>query len=70
MKQITLNIPENKFQFFIELLKNLDFVKIEENQGDSKQEIVENLEKGFDDLKKYKQGKLETTSAKEFLNEI
>ena len=27
MKQIILNIPENKFQFFMELVKNLGFVK-------------------------------------------
>jgi hypothetical protein len=25
MKQVTLNIPENKFQFFIELAKQLGF---------------------------------------------
>ena len=70
MKQITLNIPENKFQFFIELVKNLGFVKIEEFESDSKKEIIENLNQGFSDLKKYKQGKLKTTSAKEFLNEL
>ena len=28
MRQITLNIPENKFSFFIALIKKLDFVKI------------------------------------------
>jgi hypothetical protein len=27
MKQVILNIPENKFQFFMELVKNLGFVK-------------------------------------------
>ncbi len=70
MKQITLNIPENKFHFFIELMKSLGFVKFEVVEGDSKQEIIENLEQGFSDLKKYKEGKLKTTSAKEFLNEI
>lgn len=26
MKQVILNIPENKFQFFMELVKNLGFV--------------------------------------------
>ena len=45
-------------------------MKIDENHGDAKKEIIENLEKGFSDLKKYKEGKLKTTSAKEFLNEI
>jgi len=27
MKQVILDIPENKFQFFMELIKNLGFVK-------------------------------------------
>lgn len=27
MKQVTLNIPDNKFQFFMELVKNLGFIK-------------------------------------------
>jgi len=31
MKHITLHIPENKYPFFMELLKNFDYVKIEEN---------------------------------------
>jgi len=28
MKQITLNIPDEKFPFFIELIENMDFVCI------------------------------------------
>lgn len=70
MKQITIQIPENKFQFFIEVLKNFDFVKIEEIDGDSKKDIVKNLNHGFSELKKFKQGRLKTTKAKEFLNEL
>jgi hypothetical protein len=31
MKYITLRIPENKYSFFMELLKNFDYVKVEEN---------------------------------------
>lgn len=69
MKQITLNIPENKFQFFIELIQNLGFVKLE-NDGDSKTEIIHNIEGGLKDLQKYKQGKLKTTKARDFINEI
>jgi len=32
MRHITLHIPENKYSFFIELLKNFDYVKVEENE--------------------------------------
>ena len=71
MKQIVLNIKDSKFQFFLELIKNLDFVKIEQvDDGDSKESIVNNLSEGFKELKQYKQGKLKTTSAKDFLNEL
>ena len=53
------------------MIKNLDFVKIEQvDDGDSKESIVNNLSEGFKELKQYKQGKLKTTSAKDFLNEL
>jgi myosin-crossreactive antigen len=29
MKQITLSIPEDKYEFFIELLNSIDFVSID-----------------------------------------
>lgn len=30
MKHITLHIPENKYAFFMELLKSFDYIKVEE----------------------------------------
>ncbi len=30
MKQVTLNIPDNKYQFFMELVRNLGFDKPED----------------------------------------
>lgn len=32
MKKITLSIEDHKFQFFLELIKNLEFVQINENE--------------------------------------
>ena len=32
MKKITLSIQDHKFQFFLELIKNLEFVQIDENE--------------------------------------
>jgi hypothetical protein len=68
MKTVVLRIKENKFSFFMELLKSFDFVSIQE--GDSKEEIVKNLTSGFKDLKAYKNGHLKTSSGKSFLNEL
>lgn len=68
MKQIILNIQESKYNFILELLKNFDFVEIED--GDAKKDIEKNLRQGFKDLKRYKQGELKTTPAKDFLHEL
>ena len=32
MKQVTLNVKDGKFQFFLELIKSLDFVQLEGEQ--------------------------------------
>lgn len=70
MKQIVLKVKDNKYLFFMELIKSLDFIEIEEDTGDSKEAIITNLTKAFKDLKSYKEGNLKTTSAKEFLDEL
>jgi len=70
MKQVVLNIKEGKYRFFMELVKSLDFVQVEKNEGDSKEEIVANLKQSFKELKLYKEGKLEGIPAKELLDEL
>lgn len=71
MKEITLKIPEKEYKFFMKLIKSLGFVKIEEiDRGDSKKDIINNLEQGFKEMKMVKEGKLKTTPAKDFLNEL
>ncbi len=68
MKQITLNIKDSKFQFFMEIIKNFDFVQVDEK--DTKKEILENIKQGFKEMKMIKEGKLKATSAKDFLDEL
>lgn len=67
MKQVTLNIPESKYTFFMELVENLGFVN---SEGDSRNAILSNIKKGFEEVQLAKKGKLKTTPAKEFLNEL
>ena len=43
MKQVTLNIKENKFRFFMELVKSLDFVQVQDE--DSKETVLSNIKK-------------------------
>jgi len=69
MRQVTLNIADSKFEAFLEFIKTLDYVKVEED-GDSEEEIVANLKQGFKEMKLYKEGKLKGTPLNDFLNEL
>jgi len=68
MKQVTINIKESKFHFFMELVKSLDFAQVDE--GDSKEAILNNLKQGFKEMKLYKQGKMKGTPLNDLLNEL
>lgn len=70
MKKVFLKVEEDKLQFFLELIKSLDFVQIQDYEVDSKEEIEANVREGFEELQKYKKGKLKTTSAKDFIDEL
>jgi hypothetical protein len=71
MKQVTLHIPDTNFPLFMELAKGLQFVKkIEETSVPSKKQVLQNVRVGLDEVALFKKGKLKTTSAKDFLNEL
>lgn len=76
MKQIILNVPDQKFPFFMELVNSFPYIETqtitsgETHEGDSKEDILKNIKKGLEEVKLAKQGKLKTTSAKDFLNEL
>jgi len=70
MKEVFLKVEEDKLQFFLELIKSLDFVQIQDYEEDSKEEIEANVREGFEELQKYKKGKLKTTSAKDFIDAL
>ena len=69
MQELRLKITDSKFPFFMELIKSLDFVQID-TDGDSKASIISNITKGLKEVKLSKQGKLKTTPAKDFLNDL
>ena len=54
----------------MELVKSLDFVQVEEDQGDSKEEIIHNLTQSFKELKQYKEGKIQFRDAKDLIDEL
>jgi hypothetical protein len=72
MRQIILDISDNKYSFFMELLKSFDFVRVKEDtyKEPTKEEVKENIKQGLKELKLIEQGKLKTRPAREFLNEL
>lgn len=72
MKQVTLNIPEKKYLFFMELIKNLGFVKIQSEQKLYKesQTFVDEVQESLNQVEKHLDGKIELKSADQLLNEL
>lgn len=70
MKQVVLQVEDVKYQFFMELMSSLDFVQVKEDEGDTKEEIIVNLEKGFQEMKLYQEGKVKGTPLTDFLREL
>jgi len=67
-KSITLTIPDKKYKFFLELIKNFSFIQIENiSDGDSKEQVLLNLKQGFKDMQAIKKNKLKTFPAEALL---
>ncbi|MFN3852306.1 MAG: DUF2683 family protein [Spirosomataceae bacterium] len=69
MKQITLNIPDNKFAFFMQLVRSLDFIQIasSEQNDEYSDEFIHKIQES---RKEYKEGdfiSVEKENLKEFL---
>jgi hypothetical protein len=82
MKQITLNIPEKQYSFFIKLVHSLNFVQIadsteiagmqqsEQKLTTAQKETWNNIKTGFEELKLVEQGIAKTRPVQELLAEI
>ena len=73
--QIILNIKDgSKLAFFIEIIKNFDFVSINKvitNEKTKKdKDFIKGIEQAVKEINLVKQGKLKTRPAKDLLNEI
>lgn len=66
MRQITLNISDNKFNTFLEFIKTLDYVEVPEVD----KKAMNELQKSLSQVKMMKEGKIEKQSAEDFLNEL
>ncbi|WP_375585181.1 hypothetical protein [Cyclobacterium xiamenense] len=66
MKQLTINIADNKFDVFLEFIKALDYVEV----ADDEEKALEELQNSLIQVKRMKEGKLPKQSAEDFLNEL
>jgi hypothetical protein len=70
MKQITLNIPENMYSFFNELIQKLGLEKVKEVSTESEEEILAGIEQGLKEVKMIEAGKIKGKALQNFLNEL
>jgi hypothetical protein len=71
MRHVTVYTTDEEYNHFIELAKNLHYVKkIETDVEPIKKSIIDNIKAGLAEVGQFKKGKLKTTSAKDFLNEL
>ena len=66
MKQLTLNISDNKFKTFLEFIKTLDYVEVPEADKKS----LDELQNSFNQVKSIQEGEIEKQTAEDFLNEL
>ena len=71
MRYATIYTTDKEYSHFVELAKNLHYVKkIEMDEEPTKQDVLRNIKTGLKEMQLFKKGKLKTTSAKDFLNEL
>jgi hypothetical protein len=71
MRQVTVYTTDKDYRHFVQLAKNLHYVKkVETDEDSTKEDIVNNIKKGFEEMQLIKKGELKTTSLNDFLNEL
>lgn len=72
MKQVVLNIPDNKYNFFMELVKSLDFVRVNEEVKLTKKQkkFVEGTKNSLEQVEQHLKGKTLLKTADQLYNEL
>ncbi|MFY7912317.1 MAG: hypothetical protein ACOVO2_22310 [Emticicia sp.] len=70
--QVTLEIPDDKYASFMEVVRNIRFVKVrkEEKLTPSQKEFVNDLKHSLEQVELHLQGKIQLQDAYEFLDEL
>lgn len=71
MRHVIVYTTDKEYGHFVQLAKSLNYVKkVETDDEPTKEEILDNIKAGLEEVKLFKKGKLKTTPAKDFLNEL
>ena len=70
MRQITVYTSDKDYSHFLELAKNLNYIRKIETYEDSDESILDNIKAGLEEVRLFNKGILETTPANDFLNEL
>ncbi len=70
MKQIILNVPDSKFKFFMELIHDFSYIKVEKSVNLSNDEIIEGIKTGLNEVHLIEKGEMKASTLKELLNEL
>ena len=68
--QLLVEIPDNKINFALEVLKNLAFVKKIKPMSPEKINLWEDLKEASSEVLLHKQGKVKLKTAQDLLNEL
>lgn len=72
MKQIIIHIPDNKYHFFMELVKSLGFVKVSEEASLTKdqQDFVEGTKNSLEQVEQHLKGEIKLKTAEQLFDEL
>jgi hypothetical protein len=76
MRQITVQVPDQQYDFFMQLVQNLKFAKVKQESpleaqlSASQEKTWKNIKQGFEELRLVEEGKLKTIPAEDFLEEL
>lgn len=69
--KVILDVQDGREEFFMELMKSLDFIKVISQVKDKeKNQAVQDMIEAFNDVKLHEKGKKNLRSAKDLLNEL
>ncbi len=72
--QFSVNVPDEKVSFFLELIKNLRFVKIEpvtvQEEEVTAEQLKADIKEAVNEMKLVRQGKKKSRPIEDLLNEL